>query len=56
MEQVSAVSRCFTGCIRIEKELPMLFIVPHSFHGKFKRSDSNSTSTPQGESSFVPYR
>jgi hypothetical protein len=42
MEQVSGVSRCFIGFKMMEKELSKLFIVPHSFRGKFKKSDFNS--------------
>ncbi len=43
MKQVSEVFCCFPGCTRMEKELSMLFKVPHSFRGKFKKSDFNSS-------------
>jgi hypothetical protein len=43
MKQVSEVFCCFPGCTNMEKELSMLFTVPHSFRGKFKKSDFNSS-------------
>jgi hypothetical protein len=43
LKQVLGNPRCLPDRISMEKELPVLFTILHSFRGKFKKSDFNSS-------------